>query len=199
MPFPAADASVVRSSLRANALLRNEVIAPQYAAYVAVASDSWYSLAAVSVFGAVFGGLSSFQSGRELLLAYPAFFSGGVFSHEGPSEEQLATTSFRTTFFASGFSGKESVSTSDRRTPDVHIVTEVSGPEPGYVATPAISVTLALCLLEEIGSMPRGVLTPAAAFHASGTIFDRLREAGISFKVLKTEEGEGKEQLQQRM
>jgi hypothetical protein len=68
---------------------------------------------------------------------------------------------------------------------EVHIV--VSGPEPGYVATPMIFVTLALCVLEERESMPvGGVFTPAAAFHKSLTVIDRLDRAGIAFTIHET-------------
>ncbi len=67
---------------------------------------------------------------------------------------------------------------------DKHVHVVVSGPEPGYVATPIIFVTLALCLLDERESMPRGgVLTPASAYYNSSTVIDRLRAAGIAFDV----------------
>lgn len=41
--------------------------------------------------------------GRKLLLKYPAFFSLGMFTHAGPTEQQMATTSFSMTFFARGY------------------------------------------------------------------------------------------------
>lgn len=66
---------------------------------------------------------------------------------------------------------------------DRHVEAEVRGPEPGYVATPIIFAALAQCLLAERATVPRGVLTPGAAFYDSETVFDRLSRAGISFKV----------------
>jgi len=79
-----------------------------------------------------------------------------------------------------------------RTTPDrkVHVV--VTGPEPGYVATPAIFVSLALCLGEERGSMPRGgVMTPAGAWAGVPGVFARLRDAGVGFRVVGTSWDEG--------
>ncbi|PIK33499.1 hypothetical protein BSL78_29685 [Apostichopus japonicus] len=40
------------------------------------------------------GILSIFRCGRKLLSKYPKVFTFGVFSHEGPTEAQMATTSF---------------------------------------------------------------------------------------------------------
>lgn len=68
---------------------------------------------------------------------------------------------------------------------DVHIV--VSGPEPLYIATPIILVTLGICLLEERDLLPvGGVYTPAGAFHKSLTVIDRLDRAGISFTIAES-------------
>lgn len=68
--------------------------------------------------------------------------------------------------------------------PDMKVHVVVRGAEPGYVATPAIFVTLALCLLEERHSMGSGVMTPSAAYFDSLTVFKRLTEAGLDFQVL---------------
>jgi short subunit dehydrogenase-like uncharacterized protein len=65
-------------------------------------------------------------------------------------------------------------------------VTRVSGPEPGYVATPIIFVQLAKCLLEERTTLPAqgGVYTPGGLFYKSSLIA-RLKDAGIGFTVLE--------------
>jgi hypothetical protein len=74
--------------------------------------------------GTVFGALASFNWGRSLLLSNPKTFTLGLyvlptivttpdviislldnsFSHEGPTEEQMAQASFEMKFFAQGFS-----------------------------------------------------------------------------------------------
>lgn len=71
--------------------------------------------------------------------------------------------------------------------PDKVIKTRVSGPEPGYVATPIIFVTLARALLEHRPQLAvqGGVLTPGAVFYPPGELVGRLKEAGIDFTVLE--------------
>ena len=74
---------------------------------------------------------------------------------------------------------------------------KVSGPEPGYVATPRIFIALARCLLKEYdvsgrevgdqaSQLPRGgVLTPQAVFAASPSIFELLSDAELMFEVME--------------
>ncbi len=69
--------------------------------------------------------------------------------------------------------------------PDVEVTVRVSGPEPGYVATPLLLLGAAATLLAERDTLPvrGGVLTPAAAFRGSGLI-QRLNALGVAFDVL---------------
>jgi len=237
MPFKGADASVVRSSQLTQALRTGEQVWPQYKAYATLSSYYW--AATTTVYGGVFQTLASFSLGRSLLLSMPGVFSDGVFSHEGPSEQQLQKTSFEMEFFAQGYSespeadssleekeivsntidnntknkknkkksipssqltgtpsgkstctaiifGKDKSDKNEQIKPfDKYVKIVVSGPEPGYVATPIIFVTLAINVLEDRGSLPSGgVLTPASAFCNCPSIYDRLREVGIEFKVI---------------
>lgn len=69
-------------------------------------------------------------------------------------------------------------------------MTRVTGPEPGYVATPIIFVELARCLLEQRASLPPplqgGVFTPGAVFYSEPTrLIERLRAAGVDFAVVQ--------------
>lgn len=60
----------------------------------------------------------------------------------------------------------------------------VSGPEPGYVATPIFVVAAAATILSDGSKMgPGGVLTPSLAFQGTG-YRDRLIKRGIKFEVL---------------
>ena len=134
--------------------------------------------------------------GKELLLSYPGVFTAGTFSHSGPSQEQLDHTTFKITFFAAGFADTASREKGTSIIPqsslcwkllttagvlNKRVTVTVAGPEPGYVATSIMFVTLARCLLEEEANMPRGVLTPGVAFYDSATIVDRLSAAGVKF------------------
>ena len=55
-----------------------------------------------------------------------------MFTHAGPSEEQMRATTFSFTNVARGYSGGAPATPGDE--PDVEVVTRVSGPEPGYIA-----------------------------------------------------------------
>lgn len=86
-----------------------------------------------------FGLLAKYESGRRFLLKHPRLFTLGTFSHEGPTSQQLAETSFSETFYAQGYSkelrDKHPNPEELRRVqPDVSLVTSVSGPEPGNLS-----------------------------------------------------------------
>lgn len=196
MTFLGADASVVRSThrnLKEMGKLRD--CAPQYSAFMTV--PSFFYLVLIIVFGFLIQLLARFTWGRDMLLKYPRLFSIGMFSHEGPTKEQLNTTSFRMTLFGMGFSGPDTsdtpavigrkFSTDDGGANLKRVVkVTVEGPEPGYVATPMMLITLAKCLREERTDMPvGGVLTPASAFYNSDTVFKRLNDCGIKFTAFK--------------
>lgn len=119
--------------------------------------------------------------GRSLLLNYPGFFSRGMISHEGPSQQQMDETTFETVLFCKGYSAKPQ---SRDQPHDRQLVVKVSGAEPGYVATPAIMVQCALTLLDDRELMPGngGVFTTASAFHNTKLI-ERLSENGLNFEV----------------
>ncbi|KAF9976121.1 hypothetical protein BGZ73_009096 [Actinomortierella ambigua] len=192
IPFFFADPSVVRLSqqlaITEAANVSNSVKSPiQFSAYICIPSFS--ILASMMIASTVFGVLAKFETGRKLLLKYPKFFTFGGFSHEGPTEQQLAETSFSETFFATGYSKAlqeehgNSVEALSQVKPDVEIVTTVSGPEPGYVATPKMVVQAAYTLLLEKDKMPNGVLTPATAF-ADTKLLERLQQNGIIFSTV---------------
>jgi hypothetical protein len=142
IPFFFADPSVVRLSqqlvLQDRDLHQQSVESPpvQFSAYICI--PTFKALAMGILASTVFGFLARFRWGQRLLLRHPRFFTLGLFSHQGPSQQQLAETSFSETFFARGFSK----ALRDRHTkegelrevqPDVLIVTNVSGPEPGML------------------------------------------------------------------
>eukprot|EP00049_Salpingoeca_infusionum_P025441 m.19298 g.19298 ORF g.19298 m.19298 type:complete len:410 (+) comp8012_c0_seq1:271-1500(+) len=179
LPFPGSDASIVRRSQKYLVTTGSDTPTTQYSAWFTIKSGFWTSV--FMTFATVFGILANFSFGRSLLLRYPRLFTMGLFSHEGPTEQQLANTAFAMDFRTSGYSSKE-VATQGGA-PDVKIHTRVSGPEPGYVATPICIVQCALELLAKESSMPRGVLTPASAFRNTDLIA-RLTGEGIRFEVL---------------
>lgn len=182
LKFPGADASVVRSSQYSLHQLERKregeggdtkTVYPHYSAYFTIPSFFW--LVVMAVMGLLLQIMVNFSWTRSLLLKYPRLFSLNRFRHEGPSMEQIASTTFRMEFFAR--SGK-----------NVY-VSRVAGPEPGYVTTAITSVAAALTILHSADStrIPTGVLTPAAAF-ARTDLIDRLQTDGLSFSFLGLKE-----------
>jgi hypothetical protein len=60
----------------------------QFAGYIAM--QSWIAILYLSYIGILLNLTSSFQWFRKIVIKYPAFFTFGVFTHQGPSEQQLA-------------------------------------------------------------------------------------------------------------
>ncbi|KAI9283822.1 saccharopine dehydrogenase [Umbelopsis sp. AD052] len=190
VPFVFADPSVVKLSQRlfltgygVTPSASKKALPPtvQFAAYTILPS-----LLVVIIYYMVliiFGSLSSTPWGRSLLLKYPEFFSYGLFSRNGPTDQQLQETSFEVTLRAKGYSNKAPPAPGAQ--PNVEITTKVHGPEPGYVATPRMVVQAALALLEgkQKRDVPVGVLTPSVAFWQTDLI-DRLQKVGIEFEQI---------------
>ncbi|KAG0363381.1 saccharopine dehydrogenase-like oxidoreductase [Gamsiella multidivaricata] len=191
VPFFFADPSVIRLSQQL--VLQDKDLATvqsppvQFSAYICIPT---FKVLAMMIFAStMFGTLARYEWGRNLLLKHPRLFTMGMFGHEGPSSKQLAETSFSETFFAKGYSRalRESVGGEEglkKVEPDVAIVTSVSGPEPGYVATPKMVVQACYTLLKQKEKVPNGVLTPAVAF-ARTDLIERLQEQGIVFSTVQ--------------
>lgn len=131
------------------------------------------------IVGIVFGILASFEFGRKLLekvsesssisalkkrlvilsftSQYPKIFSLGVFDHDGPTKEEMDKTSFSITLVGRGWSEKLAEPTDVHTTaPEKELVVRVSGPEPGYVATPICMVQAALVIIRDTDKLPEG-------------------------------------------
>ncbi|KAI9216950.1 Saccharopine dehydrogenase-domain-containing protein [Blastocladiella britannica] len=206
VPFPGSDASVVRMGQECVAVMgaKDALPAVHFAAYVGI--KRWWNVAGLATFATVLGTLTRWKWGRWILLKFPRLCSFGMFSHAGPSAKQLAQTSFSETFVGRGLSTANNAELHDHALRaggdaaeheavtqalrgatklDSELITKVSGPEPGYVATPIFLLAGAVTiLLEKDGStIPSGVLTPASAFFRT-SIIQRLKDAGIEFSVV---------------
>jgi short subunit dehydrogenase-like uncharacterized protein len=89
---------------------------------------------------------------------------------DGPSAEQRARSWFSVRFVGEG---------GGRR-----VVTEVAGGDPGYGETAKMLAESALCLAHDSLPATAGQLTTAAAM--GDPLIERLRKAGITFRVLKS-------------
>lgn len=194
MKFVGADASAIRSSWR---YLRSRVPdhtrkgkdTPEPRLSVLIGMDGKNSAAALKVmaYGATFSTLARWQWGCNLLHSNPEAFSGGVFTSKGPTEEALEQGGF--TSYVTAYGAKHSVTNSQA------VRVKVSGPEPGYVATPRLIVALALTILDagnevKLLSFDNGVTLPGALFGDCDKVYDNMRKEGVSFDVVEEFESE---------
>eukprot|EP01138_Halocafeteria_seosinensis_P013845 gb/GECG01014138.1/.p1 GENE.gb/GECG01014138.1/~~gb/GECG01014138.1/.p1 ORF type:complete len:440 (+),score=48.96 gb/GECG01014138.1/:1-1320(+) len=176
LPFPGSDASVVKRTQR-----HNYEIDPSnnfnFSATFGI--PTFGGVIKFLSYGLVFQLLATFSWGRSLLLKFPRLFTNGLFSHEGPSEEQMRGTSFTVLLQCFGIE-KESEQQPNR---ERRLNFYFRGPEPGYVATPQIITSCARALHEQLDKIPeRGVLTPSIAFRHT-TAMQYMQERGMVHDV----------------
>lgn len=185
MKFVGADASAIRSSWR---YLRSRkpdhprkgARIPEPRLSVLIGMDAKDSMSALKVmgYGATFSLLARYKWGCNMLHANPEGFSGGVFTTGGPTQEELEKGRFTTYVTAFGPSS------------DLRARVKVSGPEPGYIATPILIVSLALTILDAGKadgndlSFESGVTLPGALFGDSEKVYDYMRNGGVNFDVV---------------
>ncbi|GIX91330.1 saccharopine dehydrogenase-like oxidoreductase [Caerostris darwini] len=135
-------------------------------------------------FASIFGFLSLFSFGRNLLAKYPSFFTAGIFSTEGPTRQQVLESSTKVVFYGKGWKNKLSEPTDQHTSkPDTQMKLTIMGPEPAYSLTSKCMVQAGLTVLLETDKLPLegGVLTPGVAFENTG-LKDRLEKRGVTFK-----------------
>ncbi|KAI3794019.1 hypothetical protein L1987_36644 [Smallanthus sonchifolius] len=130
--------------------------------------------------GLSIGLLGRFPIGKWLLLNFPSVFSLGYFRQHGPTDDEIASASFKMWFLGQGFSDANLVS----KEPDTEIITRVTEPEIGYVTTPIILVQCALIVLQQRGDLPKGGVFPPGIVFGPTDLQDRLQENGVSFDVI---------------
>ena len=202
MRFPGADASVVRRTNRAAELRGETPVA--FSAFMTLPTLT--SLATMLFYGTLFSLLARFESGRNVLLRYPKLFTGGVFSHAGPSQDQIAAARFSYKFVAIGHSPQEAAavlaapkrkgtsqgpSTGSLPPATARAVVEVTGPEPGYDATSTMVSAVAAVILRHRSSLAftGGVTTPGTLFPAGSRACDEvillLAKGGVRIKTIE--------------
>nr|XP_043633539.1 probable mitochondrial saccharopine dehydrogenase-like oxidoreductase At5g39410 [Erigeron canadensis] len=147
---------------------------------VKIATKHYLGIFRMITIGRIIGQLSSSHFGQWLLLNFPYIFSLGAFRKSGPTEEEVASASFKMWFVGHGFSDAKDVS----REPDREIITRVTGPEIGYVATPIILMQCALTVLKQRGDLPKGGVYPPGIVFGPTELQNRLQENGVTFDVI---------------
>ncbi|KAL0343840.1 UNVERIFIED_CONTAM: putative mitochondrial saccharopine dehydrogenase-like oxidoreductase [Sesamum angustifolium] len=198
--LPSADSIVVRRTLAAltenpnglpgvnesveNAKMREAFWSSVKPAHfgVKLGSKSVFGLFPVIMLGIFIGVLSKSALGRWLLLKFPSFFSLGWFRKKGPSEDEVASATFKMWFIGQGFSDSSLASQGNKK-PDTEIITRVMGPEIGYLTTPIILLQCALLVLKDRENLPKGgVFTPGIVFGPTD-LETRLQEKWNLFRL----------------
>lgn len=182
--FPGSDRAIINRSVRYEYDV-NKLRPFQVAAYAYV--GSLFNMAMMLFFGFWVMLLAKFSFGRWLILKYPGLFTAGIFKKGGPSRKQIEGNSFSITIVGKGWKTKtEDPDTQHEGPPDQKIVTRVSGPEAGYVATPICLIQCGVVLMKEKDKLPTegGVYTTASAFRHT-TLIDRLQKHNVKFEILE--------------
>ncbi|XP_022908076.1 saccharopine dehydrogenase-like oxidoreductase [Onthophagus taurus] len=183
LPLPEPDLAVIKRSQHLNYDLYNERPI-QVNCYSGFGSVFFMILA--MIYGFWLAMFSQFSFTRNLLLKYPRFFSYGIFSPEGPSEERQEATIFNLKLHGKGWSEKlKDPLLQPDSPPNKEIIAKVSGKNPGYGLTCAAFALSAIMILTEADKMPEkgGVYPPGIAF-AKTSIIEKLQENGVKFELL---------------
>lgn len=146
LPFPGADASVIR---RSQAAIQASGEPPVSCSVRFTLTSRYYVFKAMLV-GAAMAVLARFSWGRFLLLRFPELFTYGLASHAGPSQQQMETTRFEVTLIGKGY--RQGPPSNPKQKPDREIVARVSGPDPGYLATSTMLVQVRRSLESALSS-----------------------------------------------
>jgi short subunit dehydrogenase-like uncharacterized protein len=157
VPFPTIDPQTVLRSARALSEYGPEFTYSHY-----LVQKRLPTLVGMGVGAAAAITLAQLPPTRKLLLKFKA-------SGEGPSHERREKSWFKVRFVGEG-GGK-------------HVVTEVTGGDPGYTETAKMLSEAALCLANDELPERSGQLTPAVAMGQA--LIDRIQAAGIKFEVLE--------------
>ncbi|XP_006338406.1 probable mitochondrial saccharopine dehydrogenase-like oxidoreductase At5g39410 [Solanum tuberosum] len=150
---------------------------------VKIASKSPLGIVRFIIVGLFIGLFGKTGLWRWLLLKFPSLFSLGWFRKKGPTEDEVASATFKMWFVGHGFSDGSLASQGNMK-PDTEIITRVMGPEIGYLTTPIILVQCALILLKERNNLPKGGVFPPGVVFGPTDLQNRLQHNGISFDVI---------------
>lgn len=150
---------------------------------VKIGSKSLLGIFRFITVGMLIGLLGKTMFGRWLLLTFPSVFSLGWFRKKGPTEDEVASASFKMWFVGQGFCDSSLIAQGKMK-PDTEIITRVMGPEIGYLTTPIILLQCALILLSQREDLPKGGVFPPGILFGPTDLQERLQENGISFDVV---------------
>ncbi|XP_019157029.1 PREDICTED: probable mitochondrial saccharopine dehydrogenase-like oxidoreductase At5g39410 [Ipomoea nil] len=149
-------------------------------------SKSFLGVIRYIIIGMLIWLLGRFCIGRWLLMRFRPVFSLGLFSNGGPTEEEVASVSFKRWCIGHGYSDASLASKGNTK-PDMKIITRVTGPEIGYSTTPITLIQSALVLLNQRHDLPKGGVFTGGIIFGHTDLQQRLQQNGISFDVISKE------------
>jgi len=187
-PFWDADRNVVRRTQTYN-YIHKKTRPVELMSYFVV--GSWLRAIGLGLVGLFLGPviliLSQIKFGMNLLKEYPHIFSGGFFSKDGPSREQVLGTSIEILLVGKGWKDKLPFAEDEPDSPpgEVTMRLKIRGPHPGYVATSSLINQAAVTILQDRDRIPfkGGVLTPGLVFKGTSLV-ERLEKHNITFEIL---------------
>ncbi|KAI5187469.1 hypothetical protein NEHOM01_2202 [Nematocida homosporus] len=106
---------------------------------------------------------------REHAYGFIDWFSFGLIREKGPTEDEISSSGFETKIIVNG---------KDKDQNSFEVTTIVSGPDPGYITTPAALLVSAETILanQDLQSRP-GVHTPGSLFYDTDIIAALMKES----------------------
>lgn len=148
---------------------------------------NWFSAIALAIFGFFLLVLSQFSFGRKILTEYPHIITFGQFSKDGPTREQVLSTSAEMLVVGKGYKNKMSTPEDEPAYPpgEVTKTLKIKVPDPGYVATSTLMNQAAVTLIQDRDKIPfkGGVLTPGLVFPNTSLV-QRLGKHNITFEEI---------------
>ena len=185
IPIPVPDVDVIKRSQRY--FYENQGKRPYHVQHYYLA-NSWMSILLAMCLGFLVILLAQFEFGKNLLLKYPRFFSGGMFDHGVPDEKVIENFKVDTYFYAKGWknSGTQDY---DKLSPNKCVLGRLHISNPAYGFT-CLGVTLsAIMILTESSKLPSegGVYTPAVAFSKTSFV-EQFQKNDVPLEILSTKE-----------
>jgi short subunit dehydrogenase-like uncharacterized protein len=150
--------------------------------------DTLFNAFKVIIAGILLKIMTKYQCGVNALLKYPELFSFGFTSVEGPTEERNDNTDFELMFIGDGWKEIFEDTLRDINYPlNKRMITRVICNNPLYGSAAKAVLLAAETIINEYNSIPKGVISPAAAFKNTNYI-EKLQKHGFIFEIVKVDE-----------
>ncbi|XP_054088916.1 saccharopine dehydrogenase-like oxidoreductase [Zeugodacus cucurbitae] len=136
---------------------------------------------------AIFSILARCSLTRKVLMMFPNFFTFGILTEEGPTEDNMERQSFEMVFKTKGWTKDQLLS----EEPKQQLWTRISARNPFYAMTAVAMLSSAKIILQETDKLPGsgGVISPGYAFLKTSLIEELQKyKYGMRFEILKLEQ-----------